>query len=140
MRKGIVMALIFVLVLGVFAPPVGAAAPSRARGTFTVQQFNLSSPPVSLDTQCLLEGNLELAVTGTLDGTAAGPIWILVEAACQEVAANPPGTFADRLVADLMFTGTMAGRSGTAKLTYLGQTQAGGMVNGVMGVAGKPMS
>jgi hypothetical protein len=43
---------------------------------------------------------------------------------------------ADWFEANLTFRGTMAGRLGTASLTYLGQTQAGGTVDGLMVIAG----
>jgi hypothetical protein len=63
--------------------------PPRARGMFTVQQFSLTSSPVPVATHCLLEGNVELTFTGTLEGSAAGPIRILVGAPCQAVAEHP---------------------------------------------------
>jgi hypothetical protein len=108
MSKIILISIIPLLLVPIMVPPAVAAAPVVAEGAFTVQ---LTREPsfTPVDNKCLFEATVQLDFTGTLDGSASGPIRVLIFAPCTDVTENPPGTFADWFETDLTFTGTIAG-------------------------------
>jgi hypothetical protein len=83
-------------------------------------------------TRCLLTVNGTLTFSGTLKGTATGTTAALEDATCPDVAANPPGTFADLFRFSGIFSGTIDGRATEAKIAYVGRTAPGGSIEAVM--------
>jgi hypothetical protein len=76
--------------------------------------------------------NGTLTFTGTLQGTASATTAAFEDATCTEVAANPPGTFADVFRSRGTFVGTVDGRATQAKIVYAGRTAPGGSIDAVM--------
>lgn len=90
---------------------------------------------------CLLQVNGQLVFTGTIAGTATGQTTALVSAPCEDVAANPPGTFGDVFKSELRLEGTVDGAPANANMLYIGRVQPGGAIearlvlsNGAAGV------
>jgi hypothetical protein len=77
---------------------------------------------------CLLQVKGRLVFTGTLEGPAIGQTTALVFAPCPEVAANPPGTFADVFHSDLVFDGLVGGEPARADVSYVGRSEPGGHI------------
>ena len=79
--------------------------------------------------------------TGTLHGVAPGQTTALEFATCDEVAANPPGTFPDVFHSELVFDGTADGNPAHADVRYMGRSEPGGHINGRLvfsnGIAGQ---
>ncbi len=90
---------------------------------------------------CLLEVGGRLVFTGTIQGTAVGRTRALVFAPCADVASTPPGTFRDVFKSELVFTGTVDGRTARANVLYTGGVEPGGKIAGRLlfsqGVAGR---
>jgi hypothetical protein len=108
----------------------------RASGTFDVlldlESFRLQ--PVG--NRCLLTVSGTLTFAGTLLGTATATTTALEDASCDEVAASPPGTFADIFTSTGAFSGTVDGRPVSADLVYAGRTAVGGSIEAIMRFTG----
>lgn len=119
-------------------PPVGAPTHQqrvdvvRAAGTFDVllDLGSLRLQPVG--NRCVLTVSGTLTFSGTLQGTATATTTAFEDASCEEVMANPPGTFADVFSSSGAFTGTVAGRPVSAALVYAGRTAVGGSIEAIM--------
>jgi hypothetical protein len=79
---------------------------------------------------CLLQVDGRLNFTGTIVGAAIGQTTALVFAPCNQVAANPPGTFRDVFKSELKFEGTVDGEPASANVLYMGRVQPGGEIKG----------
>jgi hypothetical protein len=113
--------------------------PSRSHGSTLAAsgEFTAALDPTTVRLQpvgslCLLTINGTLAFTGTIQGTASGTTAALETAPCAEVAANPPGTFADVFRFAGTFTGTVGGQPAEAEISYAGHTAVGGSIDAVM--------
>ncbi len=108
----------------------------RASGTFDVLLAlgTLRLQPVG--NRCLLTVNGTLTFSGTLQGTAAATTTAFEDASCEEVTANPPGTFADVFSSSGAFSGTVDGRPVSADLVYAGRTAVGGSIDAIMRFTG----
>jgi hypothetical protein len=117
------------------APSTGVHAVS-ASGDFaaTLDFDSLRLQPVG--SRCLLTVSGTLTLAGTLLGTATGSTAAFEDAPCTDVAANPPGTFADVFRFTGTFSGTIAGRATAGALVYAGRTAPGGAIDAVMVVTG----
>ena len=120
---------------------LAAARKVQASGNFDalVDFSTLTLTPRGLN--CLLQVNGQLVFTGTIAGTATGQTTALVSAPCDDVAANPPGTFGDVFKSELRFEGTVDGAPANANVLYIGRVQPGGAIearlvfsNGVAGM------
>jgi hypothetical protein len=79
---------------------------------------------------CLLEVSGRLVFSGTIAGTANGRTSALEFAPCDQVAANPPGTFEDVFKSVAVFDGTVNGEPAHGNLLYMGRVQVGGAIAG----------
>jgi len=132
MKRLTLRTLAGILLLLVIVAPASAAPPASADGRFTANVDFSTLITTSVGADCLLEVQGMLGFSGSLVGTAAGTTRALVFASCQDVLANPPGTFRDVFKAVLAFTGTVNGMSVTADITYQGKTMVGGAIDGKM--------
>jgi hypothetical protein len=108
----------------------------RASGSFVVG-LDLSSIGLQpLGDRCVLTVSGTLTFSGTLQGSAPASTTALEDASCQQVAANPPGTFADVFSSTGTFSGTIDGRPVTADMVYAGHTAAGGSITAIMRFTG----
>ena len=103
-----------------------------ASGDFTAALDVTSIRLLPVGARCLLTVNGTLTFSGTLQGTATGTTAALEDATCTDVAANPPGTFADVFRSSGTFSGTVEGRPTEAEIVYAGRTAPGGSINAVM--------
>jgi hypothetical protein len=108
----------------------------RASGTFAavLDPRTITLEPVG--TRCLLTVSGTLIFSGTLQGTAPATTSAFEDASCEEVLANPPGTFADVFSSTGTFSGTVDGQPVSADLVYAGRTAAGGSIKAVMRFTG----
>jgi len=108
----------------------------RASGTFDVllDLGTLRLQPVG--NRCVLTVSGTLTFSGTLQGTAAATTTAFEDASCEEVMANPPGTFADVFSSSGAFTGTVDRRPVSADLVYAGRTAVGGSIDAIMRFTG----
>lgn len=131
MRRLPVLALT-ILLMAMVPAPAGARGALEAEGEFTATVDFSTLTLTPRGSRCLLEVQGEIVFEGALEGTASAETAALVFASCDHVATNPPGTFRDSFRADLDFTGTLNGHPAIADITYLGVTEVGGNVAGVM--------
>ncbi|HMQ55379.1 MAG TPA: hypothetical protein PKE64_08365 [Anaerolineae bacterium] len=111
-----------------------------AEGTFEVSAdfSTLTITPVGSSCVLQVEGSLEFR--GTLEGSGSAQTRTLVFAPCEDVMGNPPGTFADVVTAYAGFEGTVSGSPANATVTYLGKTEEGGAIAGLMTVKGRNLT
>jgi hypothetical protein len=135
MRKLVMVLVGMAAVMLAATPSASAAPPIPATGTFdaVVDFSTLQLTPRGQN--CLLEVEGELVFEGTLQGTASGTTAALIFATCDEVLANPPGTFRDVFMSKLVFTGQADGVPVEASMTYQGQVSEGGEIRAIIRVS-----
>jgi hypothetical protein len=108
----------------------------RASGAFAAALDLASLRLQPLGNRCVLTVNGTLTFSGTLQGTATGTTTAFEEAPCEQVAANPPGTFADVFRSTGTFSGVVDGQPVSADIVYAGRTAAGGAIHAIMRFTG----
>lgn len=116
-----------VLIIGPTAAADDRGMPAMGAFTAEVDFSTLAFTPVGTR-KCLLTVKGALDITGALDGVAVGTTRTIVFGHCPEVAATPPGTFADAFRSKLRFSGTLNGVPAKADMTYQGVTNVGGEI------------
>jgi hypothetical protein len=128
------------LLLVLVVPATADQKAVTASGTFTstLDFSTLTLTPVGRACRLTVEGQLDF--DGTLEGIADAATTALVFAPCEEVAQEPPGTFADVFASDLRFEGIVSEGSmstpATADIGWFGRSRPGGQIESVMAVDG----
>ena len=78
---------------------------------------------------CLLRVSGTLVFSGTIEGVATGTTSALTFATCDDVIANPPGSFPDVFRSELHFTGSVDGMPAEGDLMYQGRAAPGGAID-----------
>lgn len=85
---------------------------------------------------CILVVEGQLIFSGTLEGVGSGTTTARVFATCEEVLANPPGTFRDVFRFEGVFVGTVDGEPAQADFVYQGRAEAGGRIDARIHISG----
>lgn len=111
-----------------------------AEGTFEVSADFSTLIVTPVGSSCVLQVEGSLEFRGTLEGSGSAQTRTLVFAPCEDVMSNPPGTFADVVTAYARFEGTVSGSPANTTVTYLGKTEEGGAIAGLMTVKGRNLT
>jgi hypothetical protein len=109
--------------------PALAGLPTPAAGEFQAEVDFGTLTYHSQGNHCIVQVEGSLSFTGTLVGDAPGMTTARIFASCEEVLANPPGTFPDVFRSELEFDGTVNGLPAQASMVYHGRAAAGGQID-----------
>lgn len=135
-KQNLAIALLAFFLLSGWTMPALAHERMSANGNFTVVLDFATLTLTPQGHKCQLAAQNKLIFSGSLDGEASGSITVLVAATCEQVATNPPGTFADRFESQLLFSGTLDGAPLSSQMVYKGTSAAGGTVAGKLKLSG----